>query len=73
MPRWTPPVRNALEHRTSLGGRTLSSPIKIPENAIKDGLITKDGNTCNSAADPTAGTPDGMLFSCSDLFLYNFA
>lgn len=70
IPRWTPPVRNAVEHRTSHGGRTLSSPIKIPETAIKEGLIAKD-NTCNSAADPMAGTPDGALLVCC-CFVYLF-
>ncbi|KAH0629536.1 hypothetical protein JD844_011668, partial [Phrynosoma platyrhinos] len=61
IPRWTPPVKFTFEHGASHVRRPLSSPVNIPEAAIKEGLSPKEVNTCNSASDPTAGTPDDKL------------
>ena len=63
IPRWTPPVKYN-DHGRSYVRRPLSSPINVPETAIKEGLNPKEMNTCNNASDPTVGTPDGALFDC---------
>lgn len=68
IPRWIPPVTFKSEHSKSRSGCLLSSPVNIPEAAINEELITKDINACNNALDPTAGTPDGALFACPNLF-----
>ncbi|ETE72482.1 SEC14-like protein 1, partial [Ophiophagus hannah] len=61
IPRWTPPAIFAFEHGTAHFRRSLSPPINIPETSVKEGLNTKEINTCNNASELVAGTPDDKL------------
>lgn len=60
IPRWTPPAKFAFEQGTAHFRRSLSPPINIPETVVKEGLSTKEINTCNNASELAAGTPDGV-------------
>ncbi|KAG8128988.1 hypothetical protein E2320_015759 [Naja naja] len=61
IPRWAPPAMFAFEHGTAHFRRSLSPPINIPETSVKEGLNTKEINTCNNASELAAGTPDDKL------------